>query len=268
MEFSHRKLPKEWVDRLYRISVSSVEPFAITQAPVYVYLKGNEKFVAVKGPLDFFTPQDLEKYRAQEYFYLPEFIQTIQPLKMAAQKVKELLNTTQVPYELSNEVLQVIGPLWWNYPGEGTGVEPFLVTIFVEDLCEKIPQDLILRARERSVEHFERAIYRSSWAVFLALHLGYCDLGFINRLRLRVYEETAMEKISTVARNEVDELIQLVHLSLQSTQTRLVQGDFFRRRIERVSQKFTSRFERIRKSLMSRGNHPPSIAGEGGFIDV
>src|SRR5690606_18653479 len=83
------------------------------------------------------------------------------------------------PYELSDAVLRLIGPLW----GDGSGIDPFFVSAFAEELCGPIPGERLVAMRERSVERFEEAVFSSSFSVFIALHLGYTELEFLKDLR-------------------------------------------------------------------------------------
>ena len=61
MDFRSKKLPPEAADQLRACPVESVKPYVAMPAPVYIYLRANAKFVSVKGPLDFFTPDELAR---------------------------------------------------------------------------------------------------------------------------------------------------------------------------------------------------------------
>ena len=56
MDFSRKKLPPDAAEKMRNCPIHSVQPYALMIAPAYVYMKVNKKFVAVKAPLDFFTP--------------------------------------------------------------------------------------------------------------------------------------------------------------------------------------------------------------------
>ena len=64
MDFTHRKLMTEAAIELKRVPVSQVSAYTIQFFPLYVFMKLNKKFVAVKSPLDFFIPAELEKFKA------------------------------------------------------------------------------------------------------------------------------------------------------------------------------------------------------------
>jgi len=69
MDFRQRKLPKEAAINLRISPIASVKPYALMIAPVYVFMRVNEKFVSVKAPLDFFTPEELERLKSFESFF-------------------------------------------------------------------------------------------------------------------------------------------------------------------------------------------------------
>src|SRR3712207_6008263 len=58
-----------------------------------------------------------------------------------------------------------------------------VVALFAQELCSALGPELLRDARDRSVSHYLRAQFSSAWAVFLAIHLGYGDLGCLNGLR-------------------------------------------------------------------------------------
>src|SRR5689334_8605019 len=92
MNFRPRKLPKEAAMNLRISPIVSVKPYSLMLAPVYVFMRLNEKFVSVKGPLDFFTPEELERLQPFESFFLPEFVDTALPFRQVARNVRALLS--------------------------------------------------------------------------------------------------------------------------------------------------------------------------------
>jgi hypothetical protein len=209
MDFSKRKLPKEAAESMRICPIDTVKPYAMMLAPVYAYMKLNEKFVSVKAPLDFFTPGELDKLRTFEAFHLPAFVDTVLPFRSAARSVRALLSWSPelsvkgprkdlvalppASYELSDAVLRIVGPLWSSQ----AKVEPFFVAAFVNELCELLPAESLTTARDRSFDLYENAVLGSSWAVFLALHLGYVDLAFLNRLHRAFGRHVARERLQS-----------------------------------------------------------------------
>ena len=284
MNFSQKKLTQESLSRLYRVKVETIKPFALMLAPVYLFLRANEKFISVKAPLDFFTSEDLARLKSYDYFYLPECTSVLMPFREAALRVRRLLTTTSggrgasegslnfptvalplAPYELSNEILRAIGPLWWEYSDSRLGIEPFLVTVFANELCDLLPSEQLLHARDKDTVNYDRALLRSSWAVFLALHLGYCDLPFLNQLRQEVFSKNLNGISKNSWLNEIEELALFAGESVNE-KTRLLTQDLFKSREDRIFQKITARMDRIRSELAGRGENPPTLYGEGGFI--
>lgn len=262
--------------------IASVEPFALMLAPVYVFLKANEKFVAVKAPLDFFTPEELARLKPLQSFFLPEFVEQALPFREAAREVKALLSWVPKiarkaegddypevplppsPYELSDAVIRIVGPLW----GSGAVIEPFFVSVFANELCELLPPERLLESRDESVAQYEKAIFQSSWAVFLALHLGHCDLDFLNRVRRRVYDETMARIRPEAGLTEVDEVVAISATAFDDPKVRILRCDSFGARAERVAQKIVGRMERVSAEMIRKERAVPSIYGPGGFADV
>jgi hypothetical protein len=154
------------------------------------------------------------------------------------------------PFELSDAVIRILGGLWTSE----CKVRPFSVTILVDEICDVLPAELLLRARDEDVIRFETALFRSSWVVFLALHLGFCDLKFLNRLRERAFVAGFEGSNPFAAHPELDELYQLASLSLESAETPVLEGAFFEDRPERVGQRLKSRLDRVRSDLQEVAN--------------
>lgn len=252
-------------------------------SPVYVFMKLNQKYVAVKEPLDFFKPEELEKLRPLGIFYLPEFAETALPYREAARQVHALLSwkpklhqaLPPAPYEISDSVLRVMGPLWGTRGETGTGedleIEPFFVAVFANELCDLLPGESLQAARDASIDNYELAIFRSSWAVWLALTLGWCDLAFLSALRKRVFDAVAMGQALTGAPTdpavEVDELIACAEKSIKEAKTRALFASDFEQAPTRAAQKLAFRLRRIRKEFSQPIENLPTIYGERGFAD-
>src|SRR5687767_11667820 len=92
MEFTHRKLPAEAYKELRICKVATMAPFALMLAPVYVFMKLNKKFVSVKAPLDFFTPEELERLAPSVILFVPKFVDAVLPFRDAAHQVRALIS--------------------------------------------------------------------------------------------------------------------------------------------------------------------------------
>ncbi|MBI2711580.1 MAG: hypothetical protein HYX41_01780 [Bdellovibrio sp.] len=276
------------MDQLFRIRVDSVKPFALMIAPVYLWLGANEKFISLKAPFDFFTLEELKKLKGHhQFFYLPQATQSVMPFREAALRVRGLLKvrpkkpvaasakTTYPvvalppsPYELSNEILQVVGPLWWRYSEDTIGIETYMISVFANEVCSLIPDAKLLQARDGDTLAYDHALLVSSWVVFLALHLAHCDYRYLNYLRLRAFERVSLgTPAASWARPYEENLIGLVMDLLKSSPQKITNQDFEGRN-DSISIRLADRLARISNDLAAKGAEPPTVYGEGGFIDA
>lgn len=270
MDFKQRKLPKEAVEQLRICPIRTVQPYALMMAPAYVYMKLNEKFVMVKGALDFFTEEELERLKVFDSIFFPQEVEMAIRFRNVASEVRELLSwdpekaglhqlkemtqgkKEEIPlmlssFELSDAVIRVIGPLWQP----GPYIDPYFVSVFVNELCELFTPELLKRYRDQSIVAFEKAVMCSSWAVFIALHMGYNDLGFINRLRLSIVQEMMMGQSAGWKNPEIAQLVKAARDSLGS-ECKPVPGSMihFNTLLSNVgvtSEKLTSRMHRVER---------------------
>lgn len=293
MEFNHPKLPKEAASKLRICPIHTVKPYALMLAPVYVFMRRNEKFVAVKSPLDFFTTKELQRLAPLESFFFPEFVDSVLPFRSAARAVRALLSwqphagfspkgelsienspLPPAPYELSDAILRIIGPLWGRRAASASApadlaIEPFFISVFANELCDPLPPDVLVSSRDRSLIDFERALFESGWAVFFALHLGYSDLAFLNELRIRILERSVNgTPVGQNDNGELDEIIALASESLAAKGLHALSGTYFSARPERVSQKLASRMKRIATEFIGSSTDFATIFGEKGFAHV
>ena len=283
MDFTNRKLPRNAASELRRLSLGDLQPFAFMFSPVYVFLKRNEKFIGIKAPLDFFVESEIEKVQPYGTLYVTPFIDQVAPFREAGRRVKKILTPREAansrddqgypevklpppPWEVSDTVLSVIGPLW----GKDVRIEPFFVTAFIQDLCGSLPHDLLLASRDQDVLRHEKAIFRSSWAVFLALHLGLCDLPWLTRLRARVFAETSGQIWSGKSDrdgSDITELLRLAQSALFDDEgLQPLSGESFQFEDQRVCLKIQSRLERVKKEFAPRSAYRGSVRGKKGFL--
>ena len=278
MDFSKRKLPSEAAITLHATPVSDMLAHRPVSSPVYVYLRANEKFVSVKAPLDFFTEPELERLKSYEFFYTPRAMDSVLPYQDAGVAIRRLLEwkpdedqsrPTHLPpasYELSDSVLRMLAPLW----GPQAEIEPFFVVAFVEEICDALSVDALMKARDTSVEHYEGALTAAAWAVFLALHLGHCNRGFLTSLRRQVFLEA-----SGIARAALLHPItrDLCEAALKQT----AKGAGARVTVKALEEtkdelvfRIQGRFKRMRDDLggAAGAGISASIYGSGGFVDV
>ena len=89
------------------------------------------------------------------------------------------------PFEVSNIVLRNVSRVW----GKDKRIEPFFLAYFIHKLLGELPPDTIKAGRDWDINAYERGILQSAWGVFLAMHLGYCDLDFLKEFRIRVFND-------------------------------------------------------------------------------
>lgn len=284
MYFSHKKLPPEAAQNLRNCPINTVAPFSLMIAPVYVFMRRNKKFVAIKAPLDFFTPMELKRLGALESFFLPEFVDAAVFYRDTARQLRALiqwkpgekkagtdlvlreLKLPPAPFEISDAVLRLLAPLW----GFRQAIEPFFLAVFANEICEGFSEETLKKCRDKGVDLFELALFRSGWAVFLALHLGFCNWNYLNWLRNKVFFSTLSGTVDCEASPEEEvELLQFVWSTLCDLKVQLLGRQLFESTSGRLCEKLMSRLNRIQKdcSVFNR-NFSPTIYGSGGFIDV
>lgn len=288
MDFVHRKLPQSAALNLRMCPISTVVPYALLFSPVYIYLRRNLKYVSIKAPLDFFEPHELERWKVLDVFYLPKFVDRTAPFRAAARAVYGLMQweprivrdlrasdargypkvaLPASPYELSDAIIRTIGPLW----GFGKIIEPFFISVFANELCEILPAEDLKLVRNLDYSLYELAIFRASYAVFLGLHLGYSELGFLNRLRHRVFLKTIRSTKETGeggAHPETRELIGLVEELISDPNQKVIEGGLFDDRPGTVAKKISDRLKRVASQFIRQNQPVATIHGPGGIFDV
>ncbi|MCM0606961.1 MAG: hypothetical protein KA715_12800 [Xanthomonadaceae bacterium] len=212
----------------------------------------NKRFVSVKSPMDFFTPEELKKIEVMTNFYVPDFVEHVVPYRSTGRSIRSLL-TYQVgenelgptPFELSDSILRLVAPLWRS----GWKVDPFFVSVLVNELFEPLPEAVLNQARDENVDQFERSLYQSSITVFLALHLGYTDLKELGKIRTRVFALSSANRAVGELKTELEELIACVQsLCTESTQCTL-DFDQLEKAPGITFQRLKFRLKRIREEL-------------------
>lgn len=272
MEFARRKLPREEATQLKSFPISDVEPYRLMLAPVYVFMRRNEKFVSVKAPLDFFTSEELERMKSFELFYHPPFADSLVAFTRTGRRIRAVLSQQDPPppYEVSDQVIRALGPLW-GVEADQLTLEPFFAVAVVLELCDPLPKELLLQARERDVELFERGVFLSGLSVFAALHLGYCDLVYLNRLFEGAFRATLNAPIGSehplAAGSEGARILQLARSLYGEAGAKDLREGMLRSRPDSFAQKFLARLQRVKDKLVDRTAPVVSIFGSKGFAD-
>ncbi len=191
MLFEAKKLEVESADELLQCPISTVKPYALMLAPVYVFMKRNEKFVSVKGPLDFFTPEELSAFASYGSFHLPKTVTELTAFQTAAKLVREMLREARAPFppaafELSDEVIQVMAPVW----GGNIEISPFCAAIFSDELCGPLDSQDLLYGRDTAIVRHDLGLLLSGLLIFVLVHLGTHDLELLQKIRRETYTRT------------------------------------------------------------------------------
>ena len=194
---AHYKLPPSAIIGLLPLEVESFAPWALVCAPVYLFLRINQKFIAIKKRFDAFSPEELERFAPFRVFYLPNFVSALVPYRRLGHQMRDLLTARPrgagrvglAPYRLSQVVGNLLHPLWQE-SAEGLIADPLLVTVVVNELLGDIgPLRCLREARPHlSWAAFELVVLRSSWVVFSALLLGITHYLTLVHLRSRALD--------------------------------------------------------------------------------
>jgi hypothetical protein len=170
------------------------------------------------------------------------------------------------PYELSDAVLRVLGPLWNS---NGT-LEGFFVAAFVEELCGTLPPELLDAARDRGVRKLEQAILESSWVVYLGLLTGMLDLSVLRQWRTEAFQATMGDLPPEIleANPALAELSGLAREIEAGGDPKSVSINDFASRTDRCGQKVFGRLTRVREQILPKQSQSASIFGPGGLVDV
>jgi len=264
MLFDERKLSTESIDDLIQCPVHTIEPYSLMLAPVYVLMRLNHKLVSVKAPLDFFLPDELERLKRYEMFYIPKFVQLSVQFQTAARVMKNVLHSEiaglkPAPYEVSHEILSLIAPLW----GKELQVEPFFMAIFAHELCEPLTPEQIVWAREQAVVRHDLGLMLSGAFVFIAAHLGWQDFEALTQARNDIYVRTVTGEEWDDPKNELELMVSGLNVLL--SQNRSVSCDA----LEGIGDEWARKVSaRIRTFVRYRGlpkRSSPTIYGDEGF---
>ncbi len=281
MFFDQKKLPAEEGDSLHAYPVGDVVPYVPLWGPPYVFLKENRKFVAIKEPLDFFTPSDLERYAKSGNIYFPRFIDRIKPFERCARQVAALLDpskavaslggsdTEPAPFEVSDAVARLLSKLWSASEGTNAFVEPFFLAAFAETFCGSLPPKALVRAREHSFASYELSLLRAAWVVFHALLLGCSDYAYLVRLRERVFETESLENTERLG-PLADELVRSARWVIQANHViEPIDTSVLRVGEDSALHRVYDRLDRVRFELQ-QSERPvvASVFGLGGLIST
>lgn len=273
------KLSKDAVKELRRIEPRLMKPGVVLPSPVYVFLPLNEKFVAIKPPMGFFTSQELEKLKNVKGFYFSNVVDEISRFQKAGEAVKNAFEMRdkvklksslgskeiQMPvasYDMEDAMLRLTAELW----GPQGRLELFFLNFFVAEFCNPIPTVMAEKIYDEFVDRHDLAHFRSSLAVFLALHLGWCSKACLNSVRKRSFERTALgTDKKDPSPTETESLLELVEELVPDVKSIEVYVTSFEKTNVRMKAMIGSRVARIREEFMNDKLPDPTVYGEKGF---
>lgn len=264
MLFDDKKLSTHSIEDLIQCPVHTVEPYSLMLAPVYVLMTRNQKLVSVKAPLDFFLPEEIEKLKRYETFYISKSVTLSVQFQTAARLIKNILCTEveglkPASFELSHEVFSVMAPLW----GKELQTEPFFMAVFAHELCEPLTPDQIVWAREQAVVKHDLGLMLSGAFVFMATHLGWYDYRALTDARNDIYMRTVTGEEWDNPQNEFELIVQ--GLSVLLNQDRSISCKSLDERGDEWSRKIASRIKHFVRTRGTPKQSSPSIYGEEGF---
>ncbi len=264
MDSLERKLPKDARPSLMACPADTVAPFVPVLAPAYTYMERNEKFLLVKEPLDFFSPEELARWKASGNLYFLRESAAGARFRQAARVVQPILTARlsaaaiqarllePASYEVSDAILRLLAPLWGRAPtATACTIDQFGVAIFVQELCGPLPPETLRPVRELDIALCLRAQLSAAWSVFLGLHLGYCNLPFLKGLRARAFQSAIQASAVGSETGEVAELIDVAQATLAEPLPSLAGGAVSAERLSqdfgRTSEKIAARLNRVER---------------------
>jgi hypothetical protein len=278
MKFDRTKLPKEAIKELREVPFEQLKAKMIMGGPVYVLLSRNEKFVAVKAPLHFFTPGDIEKLKGYESVYIPRAIDGILPFQRAGEAIRKVvsgfeihsLQTSQsvtdvlVPNSTADRAdaqLRILANLW----GKQLRIEPFFLVFLAIEFYEEGVAALPELGSDQDVERTDLALLRASTALFLALHLGGMTLPNLVRLYRGVFEATLANRKWPQAWSELDQIAIITERLIPHLDVKEISCEQIAQYRERAAVKISGRLARVSKELTTAVSPVSSLYSKGGF---
>ncbi|MBL7716023.1 MAG: hypothetical protein JNL01_11215 [Bdellovibrionales bacterium] len=257
---SIKKLPPEAASDLRSEPIRVNQAYELTWSAVYVFLKRNQKFVAVKGPKDFFTPEELQKLAPFEVFFTPKrsteidyyqekgrllrrYLESVWDVEQKLASDPDPKEEPPASFEVSANTMEKICEVW----GTKRTLMNWEIVAYIDSVCRGVPGELWLRLREISIQQFDEILYRSSWVLFFALHLGYTDIDFLNRYRTELFKRALGDSAEDLISPELDEVEKLVNTWLGKTPEGLSSSEIMENWDSRVAQKISFRLDQVNK---------------------
>lgn len=275
MRFNLKKQPGKLADRFRALPISELEAHKLLPGTVYLYLEANQKFLAVKEPLDFFTEAELEKYSKLGTLHVPEHFDIADRFREAGHTVRSMLEWTggegeelePSSFEMSDAIIRQMASLWAPLDptrNDNAAIETFFAVIFAHEIVDPVPNEWLDDARAKDLDLYLISIMRAALSVFIALHLGFGDRAKLNELYTWVFATSANLSApnNTSVSPQMKELGDWVSSFIVSPEITLLESGIFNVKAGRVPEKLKSRLKRICKELMSKDARLQSVHAE------
>jgi len=282
VNFLKRKLDESHKDSLKLMMWEEVKAYTILPAPLYCYLPQNHKYIAVKGPLDFFTTEEKDKFKKAQTFFYTSWIDKIIPIQNCALELKEnfaelnvikkMIQEKYSPVEIgdpgflkSKETLKKISFLW----NSDLTIEPYFVLIFCESLLGGFDAERLENGRSKHIDIFEHGLMYSALGVFLMLHYGCMDLHYLKELRELLFDYKVFDKKIDFNSYQIEfiEFCELLERVYPDSNIMVLSDDVFLNYTSRFAQKLISRLSYRADQFIDSKKSRLSIFDQGGFLD-
>lgn len=282
MNFIKKKIQESESETLREVSIDHLRPYELLPTPLYCFLESNKKFVALKGPLDFFTNEEKEKFKKTKKLYLTSLIDELTEIKEFAKQMKDFLLLPEVKEKKSSEryveveledasfirtseTLKNLSSLW----NSDLTIEPYFINVYCCEIFGSLDKERLLLGREKDVELFEHGVFFSSIGVFMLMHYGCTDYEFLKNTRLDLYDyiinNSEIDHLNTGL--EFLEFIQLLSEFFPNNQTMLLSDDALIGKNSRFAKKLISRLSYRAEKFIEPNKKRLSLFDESGFLN-
>ncbi len=273
MDFERKKLSLSEINTLIEIDVGDLVPLRPLGTVVYLCLAQNQKLVAIKGPFDFFTNEEIDRIRGAGKVYAHPILESVDRIRRVAERVRAVLAWQEpaegvflepAPYEISYSLKPHLSAVWRRNE-QALALETFFLPFFIESLCGALPPEELLRFRNEDFMTFEDALLCTATTLFLAINCGYLDVKYLTDAREKLFLEFVSGARADVS-VELRELFEWVRGRLRDDSvTRLYQEDF-ESGTQVTTSKVFSKLEKLDRPILDVNEE--SVYGPNGLIGV
>lgn len=273
MDFERKKLNLTELNTLIEMDVGDLVPLRPLGTVVYLRLVQNQKLVAIKGPFDFFTSDEIDRIRGAEKVYAHPILESVDKIRRVAERVRSVLAWQEpaegiflepAPYEISYSLKPHLSAVW-RRNDQALALETYFLPFFMEVLCGALPTEEFVRFRNEDFTAFEDALLCVDTTLFLAMNCGHLDVKYLSESREKLFRECIEGSRADVS-IEIRELFEWARNRLrEQSVTRLYQEDF-KSDDHVTAAKVFSKLEKLDRPILDVNEE--SVYGPQGLIDV